>query len=82
MQELQMQISGITQKDGKKRAYVCFRGKDRFAEGHIPECVITKAEGFSAEEKEQLEAYMKKNLPELKKRAARINPLNAIMGRN
>jgi len=79
MEELNLRISGVTEKDGKKQAHVCFRGKDRYAEGTIPDCVLTKSEGFSEEEKVQLEDYLRANLTELKKTAARINPLKAIM---
>ena len=79
MEELELQISGVTEKDGKKQAHVCFRGKDRYAEGLIPDCVLGKCEGFSDEEKEQLTDYLRANLTELKKTAAGINPLRAIM---
>ena len=79
MEALDLQISGVTEKDGKKQAHVCFRGRDCYAEGTIPDCVLTKSEGFTEEEKEQLTEYLRANLTELKKTAARINPLNAIM---
>ena len=80
MDELTLQVSGINVKDGKKQAFVRFTDKDRFAEGSIPDCVITKSEGFTKEETAQLESYLKSNLSELKKASAKINPLNAIMG--
>ncbi len=81
MDEVRLDISGVSEKDGKKRAYVRFsRGKD-YAEGYIPDCVFTKVQGFSEEEAEQLADYLKANLTELKKRAAAVNPLNAIMGK-
>ncbi len=81
MDEVRLDISGVSEKDGKKRAYVRFsRGKD-YAEGYIPDCVLTKVQGFSEEEAGQLVDYLKANLTELKKRAAAVNPLNAIMGK-
>ena len=81
MDEVRLDISGVSEKDGKKRAYVRFsRGKD-YAEGYIPDCVLTKVQGFSEEEAGQLVDYLKANLTELKKRAASVNPLNAIMGK-
>ena len=80
MGELTLQVSGISVKDGKKQACVRFADSGRYAEGYIPECIITKSSGFSDEEKAQLEDYLKANLTELKKTAAKINPLNAIMG--
>ena len=81
MGELTLQVSGISVKDGKKQACVCFMDGDRYAEGYIPDCIITKSSGFTDEEKAQLEEYLKTNLSELKKTAAKINPLNAIMGK-
>ncbi|MBR3526106.1 MAG: hypothetical protein IKO11_09685 [Lachnospiraceae bacterium] len=81
MDEVRLDISGISEKDGKKRAYVRFtRGKDH-AEGYIPDCVLTEVHGFSEEEAESLTKYLKENLTALKKRAAAVNPLNAIMGK-
>lgn len=80
MDELTLQISGISVKDGKKQACVRFTDKDRYAEGTIPDCVINRSEGFTDEEKKQLEDYLRSNLDELKKASAKINPLNAIMG--
>lgn len=79
MEELSLQISGVTEKDGKKQAHICFRGDGRYAEGTIPDCVLSRCEGFSEEEKEQLIRYLRENLTELKRTAARINPLHAIL---
>ena len=81
MGELTLQVSGISVKDGKKQACVCFVDGPRYAEGYIPDCIITKSSGFTDEEKAQLEDYLKANLSELKKTAAKINPLNAILGK-
>lgn len=79
MDEVKLDISGVTEKDGKKRAYILFtRGNDH-AEGYIPECILTKVQGFTDEEKVGLERYLKANLTELKKRAAKVNPITAIM---
>ncbi len=79
MDEVKLDISGVTEKDGKKRAYVLFtRGRD-YAEGYIPECVLTKVQGFTDEESESLQRYLKANLTELKKRAAKVNPISAMM---
>ncbi len=77
--ELQMSVSAICEKEGRRFAYVTFSGGGRKAEGEIPSCVIRSCEGFSSEEVKQLEAYMKKNLDMLKTMAAGINPLKAFM---
>lgn len=77
--ELQMSVSPICQKNGKKVAYVAFSDEVRTAEGEIPECRITRNSGFSDEEVRQLEQYMKAELATLKKMAAGINVMQAFM---
>ena len=82
MDEITMQVSGICRKDGRKYAYVTFElegGKKR-AEGTIPDCRITGNTGFTDEEAAQLELFMKMNLGKLKKKAASIDPVRAMMG--
>jgi hypothetical protein len=76
---LDMQVSSICEKDGKKLAYVIFADKSRKAEGQIPDCIITSNNGFSAEEIAGLEMYMKQNLNMLKSMAKSINPIKAMM---
>ncbi len=81
MDEVKLDISGVVEMDGKKIARICFtRGKD-IAEGYIPDCVLTKVEGFTEAEASQLIDFLRANLTDLKKRAAAINPLNAFMGK-
>ena len=77
-ESLQMSVSPICQKEGKKIAYVEFRDCDRLAEGIIPDCTIMSVSGFSQEETRQLEEYMKKNLDKLKKMAAGLNVFEAM----
>lgn len=77
--ELQMQVSQICNKDGKKIAYVTFSDGVRRAEGQIPECVVIKNDGFNKAEILQLEDYMEKELPTLKKMASSVNLLDAFM---
>ena len=77
---MNMLISGVTTtKDGKNQAHVRFDEGERFAEGIIPECRITKQNGFSNDEIRQLENYLRANLTSLKKEAAKINPIKAMM---
>ena len=82
MDEVTLNLSGVVEKDGKKIAYVRFSRGDDFAEGYIPDCIFTKVQGFTDDEVSMLTDYLKANLTELKKRAAGINPLTAIMGRS
>ena len=82
MDEVTLNLSGVVEKDGQKIAYVRFSRGDDFAEGYIPDCIFTKVQGFTDDEVSVLTDYLRANLTELKKRAARINPLTAIMGRS
>ena len=82
MDEVTLNLSGVVEKDGQKIAYVSFSRGDDFAEGYIPDCIFTKVQGFNDDEVSMLTDYLRANLTELKKRAAGINPLTAIMGRS
>ena len=74
-----IRVSGVFTKDGRKMAYVSFSDGERSAEGTIPDCVITRNKGFSSDETEQLVSYMKRELPSLKKTASGINVVKALM---
>ena len=78
-EEMQMSVSPICTKDGKKYAFVSFTDGNRTAEGKIPECVITYHTGFHDDEVHQLEEYMKRELPQLKRMAAGINVMNNFL---
>ncbi|MCM1173903.1 MAG: hypothetical protein NC341_02505 [Blautia sp.] len=77
--ELRMSVSPICTKDGRKYAFVSFTDGERSAEGRIPECRITVNGGFDREEVIQLEEYMSRELPQLKKMAAGINIMRNFM---
>lgn len=77
--ELTMTVSPVCLVEGQKKAFVSFADSRRSAEGEIPSCVITKREGFTDEEKMQLEDYMRANLSMLKKMASNIDILGAMM---
>ena len=79
--ELKMSVSPICRKDGKQLAYVSFTDEVRLAEGQIPECIITKNKGFTQDELEQLQAYMRQELDTLKKMAASVNVMGVFMGK-
>ncbi len=76
--ELTLSVSAICEKEGKKLAYVTFTDGEKKAEGVIPECVITVNEGFTKDEVDQLQAYMQRELPMLKKTAAGIRLFDAF----
>ena len=79
MGEKTLTLSGIIEKDGEKKACICFTDGERSAEGYIPDCKITSYKGFSTEEIEQLETYLMANLADLKKQAAVLSPFGAMM---
>lgn len=74
-----MSVSPICVKNGEKYAFVVFTDGDRSAEGKIPDCRLISNKGFTKEEAAQLEAYMQRELSELKKMAAGIRILDAFM---
>lgn len=77
--ELKMSVSPICVKDGKKYAFVSFTDGNRSAEGKIPDCKITANTGFNKDEVTQLEEYMRRELPQLKKMAAGIDIMRNFM---
>lgn len=76
---MNMSVSPVCVKDGEKYAFVTFTDGKRTAEGKIPECKIMFSEGFTEEEVLQLQDYMKRELTNLKKMAASIRMLDAII---
>ena len=77
--ELNMLISGVIDKEGEKKACIYFSEGERFAEGYVPDCKITSQKGFSEEEIAKLEEYLFENLASIKRTAAGINPIKAMM---
>lgn len=80
-EELNMSVSPICDRKGKKVAFVSFTDGTRTAEGEIPSCKITRNDGFEEGEVVQLELYMKSELPKLKKLASSVNVMEAFMGK-
>ena len=78
-EELKMTISGFVPKDGRKSVYVVFEDGKRKAEGYVPDCVITKNEGFEEDEVKMLELYLKQNQDMIREHAKLINPIKALM---
>lgn len=75
MDEVSMLISGVVEREGKKLVRVSFlRGKS-FADGLLPDGVIEKWEGFTQEEVEKLENYMRANRQDILRQAKEVKPL-------
>ena len=78
-EELKMTISGIVPREGRKSVYVVFEDGDRKAEGYVPDCIITKNEGFEEDEIKMLELYLKQNQDMIREHAKLINPIKELM---
>lgn len=79
LDELTCTHSTVLSKNGKPFVSVMFeRGKDR-AEGTVPDCIITKNEGFTQEEVEELEDYMKAQRKEIIDGAKRISDIRYLL---
>ena len=76
---MKLMISGVSDRDGHKVAYILFQEEDKTAEGIIPDCEILKNDGFSDKELEDIRDYMRDNLEMLKRQAADVNPFKAMM---
>lgn len=79
MDELNMTVSSVCMKDGEKYAFVSFSDGQRMAEGRIPDCTIISNKGFTQEEVEMLEIYMRSELRQLKKMAAGVRLIDAFI---
>ncbi len=79
MDELNMTVSAVCMKDGEKYAFVSFSDGQRMAEGRIPDCTIISNKGFTQEEVEMLEIYMRSELRQLKKMAAGVRLIDAFI---
>lgn len=72
-------VSGISSRDGKKVAYVQFTRDDCVAEAMIPSCEILSNKGFSEQDLKDIDQFLHDNMIRLKNEAAGINPIKAMM---
>ena len=80
MDSVNMLVSGIINKEGRRYARVSFvRGND-IAEGIVPDGIVDHAEGFSDDEIFKLERYMRENRGEIMGQARQVNPLKNWLG--
>ena len=77
--EMNLSVSPVCVKDGKKCAYVSFTDGERSADGRIPDCKIMSSNGFTEEEVAWLEVYMRMELAKLKRMAAEIRIIDAFL---
>ncbi len=77
MDEVTMLISGLVEKDNRKIIRVSFMRGNCIAEGILPDGFIEKSVGFTEEETQKLENYMRANRQEIIKQAKEINPIRS-----
>ena len=77
--ELSMSVSGICGEPGNLYAFVRFEDGARSCEYRFPDVELKMSDGFSGEELVQLKFYVKNHITELKKMAAAIDPISAMM---
>ena len=76
-EELKLTFSGVLTKGDKKFIRVRFeRETDRgveIAEGILPDCTIEKQNGYSQQEVEQLQDYLKQNRSDIMEKIGRAH---------
>ena len=80
MDDVKMLVSCMVEKEGRKIVRVSFLRKTDYAEGILPEGMIEKSKGFTAEEVEKLERFLRMNRKDIWKQAGEINPLRNWLG--
>ena len=77
-EDIKMLVTSMIHKDGKAFARVSFLRDSDWAEGIVPGGRIEKAEGFSGEEIEKLEAYLTEEQEMILQEAKGVNPIRNL----
>ena len=65
MGEVTMLVSGLVVKDNRKIVRVSFLRDSDYAEGIMPDAIIEKSKGFTAEELTKLEKFLRLHKEEI-----------------
>ncbi len=76
--DIKMLVTSMIHKDGKAFARVSFLRDNDWAEGIVPGGRIEKAQGFSEEEIEKLEAYLAGEQEMILQEAKGVNPIRNL----
>ena len=76
---MQMSVSSVVTRDGKKRIYVEFVDKDRSAEITFPKGNVMKNDGFSEKELVALKYYVTQNKEQILSESQKVNVVKAFM---
>lgn len=80
MDSVNMLVSGIINREGRRFARVSFiRGRDT-AEGIVPDGIVEHVQGFSDAEVTKLERYLRENCGEIMEQARQVNPIKNWLG--
>lgn len=77
MDEVKMLVSAVVANGDKKLVRVSFVRGNCIADGLLPDGIIEKFQGFTPDEAEQLERYLRANRQDILQRAKEINPLRS-----
>lgn len=76
---MNMTVSSIVSKDGKKEIYVLFTEGERSAEGRLSDYKMISCKGFTREETDMLEAYMRREKDRILRMAKSVNVMDAFL---
>lgn len=80
-EEMKMTYTSVVTKDNEPMISLKFERGNDSCEGSVPDCVITKNDGFSDEEVEGLEYYLRVNKKDIIEQAKSISGLLNIFSR-
>lgn len=72
-EEVKMTFSGVLLREGKHLIQVRFERGDDVAEGILPDGEIQRSQGYTKEEIQQLERYLRQNRTDIIARAKELN---------
>lgn len=76
---MNMSVSSIVNKDGKREVYVLFTDGSRSAEGRLSDYKMINNKGFTREEVDLLETYMHRETDQILQMAKNINVMDAFL---
>lgn len=76
---MNMSVSSIVNKDGKREIYVLFTEGERNAEGRLSDYKMISSRGFTREENDMLEAYMRREKDRILQMAKSVNVMDAFL---
>lgn len=80
-EEMKMTFTSVVTKDNKPMISLRFERGNDVCEGSVPDCIITKNKGFTDEEKDALEQYLRLNKMEIIEQSKGISGLLNIFSR-